>query len=151
MTTPSSPNSSPLVLLPCSGLLAEDLVQEALTKTYAAWPRLRDINNADAYTRKAITTTATSWWRRKSWHNERPHDLVPEPSTGRAQADTEEVQWIDGERFTALGFPKGFDSSDSSDDPFDLLVCTVDAGCTVVVSGLHLSDAPEFPVGEATN
>lgn len=61
------------------------------------------------------------------------------------------VQWIDGERFTALGFPKGFNSSDSSDDPFDLLVCTVDAGCTVVVSGLHLSDAPEFPVGEATN
>lgn len=70
--------------------LAEDLVQEALTKTYAAWPRLRDINNADAYTRKAITTTAISWWRRKSWRNERPHDLVPEPSTGRAQPDTEE-------------------------------------------------------------
>ncbi len=61
------------------------------------------------------------------------------------------VQWIDVAKFTALGFPRGFDSSDSSDDSFAILVCTVDADCTEVVSGLHLSDAPEFPVGEATN
>ena len=47
--------------------LAQDLVQEALTKTYVAWPRLRDKGNAEAYTRKAITTTAISWFRRKSW------------------------------------------------------------------------------------
>jgi RNA polymerase sigma-70 factor (sigma-E family) len=58
--------------------LAEDLLQEALTKTYVAWPRLRDINNAEAYTRKAITTTAISWWRRKSWQAEKPRDDVPE-------------------------------------------------------------------------
>ncbi|MBA2774568.1 MAG: SigE family RNA polymerase sigma factor [Nocardioidaceae bacterium] len=58
--------------------LAEDLLQEALTKTYVAWPRLHDINNAEAYTRKAITTTAISWWRRKSWHNEKPRGDVPE-------------------------------------------------------------------------
>ena len=42
------------------GQLAQDLVQEALTKTYAAWPRLRDPRNAEAYCRKAITTTAIS-------------------------------------------------------------------------------------------
>ncbi len=53
--------------------LAQDLVQEALTKTYVAWPRLRDTANAEAYTRKAITTTALSWFRRKSW-GERPTD-----------------------------------------------------------------------------
>ena len=41
--------------------LAEDLLQEALTKTYVAWPRLRDVSKAEAYTRKAITTTAISW------------------------------------------------------------------------------------------
>ena len=32
--------------------LAQDLVQEALTKTYVAWPRLRDTANAEAYTRR---------------------------------------------------------------------------------------------------
>ena len=57
---------------------AEDLLQEALTKTYIAWPRLRDPAAAEAYTRKAITTTAISWWRRKSWHNEKPRGEVPE-------------------------------------------------------------------------
>jgi len=57
--------------------LAEDLLQEALTKTYVAWPRLRDVRNAEAYTRKAITTTAISWWRRKSWQAEKPRDDVP--------------------------------------------------------------------------
>jgi RNA polymerase sigma-70 factor (sigma-E family) len=58
--------------------LAEDLVQEALVKTYVGWHRLRDPNNAEAYTRRAITTTAIGWWRRKSWRAERPHDDVPD-------------------------------------------------------------------------
>lgn len=58
--------------------LAEDLVQEALVKTYVAWRRLRDPNNAEAYTRRVITTTAISWWRRKSWRAERPNDDVPD-------------------------------------------------------------------------
>lgn len=58
--------------------LADDLVQEALTKTYIAWRKLRDPANAEAYTRKAITSTAITWWRRKAWHAERPRDDVPE-------------------------------------------------------------------------
>lgn len=58
--------------------LAQDLVQEALTKTYVAWPRLRDPRNAEAYCRKAITTTAISWFRRKGWANERPSGDLPE-------------------------------------------------------------------------
>ena len=61
--------------------LAQDLVQEALTKTYVAWPRLRDVGKAEAYTRKAITTTYISWWRRKAWRAERPRDDVPESGT----------------------------------------------------------------------
>lgn len=47
--------------------LADDLLQEALVKTYVAWPRLRDPGAAEAYCRKAIVTTAISWWRRRSW------------------------------------------------------------------------------------
>ncbi|MET9312599.1 SigE family RNA polymerase sigma factor [Kribbella sp. NPDC003505] len=63
--------------------LAEDLVQEALVKTYVGWRRLRDPNNAEAYTRRAITTTAIGWWRRKSWRAERPNDDVPDrPAAG---------------------------------------------------------------------
>src|SRR3954447_18476830 len=58
--------------------LAQDLVQEALTKTYVAWPRLRDTANAEAYCRKAITTTAITWFRRKGWANERPTETLPE-------------------------------------------------------------------------
>lgn len=62
--------------------LAQDLVQEALTKTYVAWPRLRDVNNAEAYTRKAITTTALTWFRRKGWDNERATAVLPETRHG---------------------------------------------------------------------
>ena len=62
--------------------LAQDLVQEALTKTYVAWPRLRDKRNAEAYARKAITTTAISWFRRRSWSHERATDSLPETAAG---------------------------------------------------------------------
>ena len=58
--------------------LAQDLVQEALTKTYVAWPRLRDKANAEAYTRKAITTTAITWFRRKRWSHELSSDTPPD-------------------------------------------------------------------------
>ncbi len=57
--------------------LAQDLVQESLTKTYLAWPRLRDVNNADAYTRRVIVTTAISWRRRRSF-SERPAETLPD-------------------------------------------------------------------------
>ncbi|GAA1717448.1 SigE family RNA polymerase sigma factor [Kribbella sp. NPDC056951] len=57
--------------------LADDLVQEALIKTYVAWRRMRDRNAAEAYTRKVITNTAIDWWRRKSYH-ERPHGDLPD-------------------------------------------------------------------------
>jgi RNA polymerase sigma-70 factor (sigma-E family) len=74
--------------------LAEDLLQEALTKTYVAWPRLRDINNAEAYTRKAITTTAISWWRRKSWKNEKPRDDVPDLGHEAQSEQVAQRDWL---------------------------------------------------------
>jgi RNA polymerase sigma-70 factor (sigma-E family) len=76
--------------------LAEDLLQEALTKTYVAWPRLRDVGNAEAYTRKAITTTAISWWRRKSWQAEKPRgDLPEQPTRGHSpDRDLAERDWL---------------------------------------------------------
>lgn len=60
--------------------LAQDLVQESLTKTYLAWPRLREVENAEAYTRRVIVTTAISWRRRRSFR-ERPAETVPDRGT----------------------------------------------------------------------
>ncbi|GAA4822973.1 SigE family RNA polymerase sigma factor [Nocardioides caeni] len=62
--------------------LAQDLVQEALTKTYVAWPRLRRLESAEAYTRKAITTTALTWFRKRNWNTERATGTVPERIAG---------------------------------------------------------------------
>ncbi len=65
--------------------LAQDLVQEALAKTYVAWPRLRDRANSEAYARRVVTTTAITWYRRKGWHGEQPTDRLPE--SGEALGD----------------------------------------------------------------
>ncbi|WP_028652308.1 SigE family RNA polymerase sigma factor [Nocardioides halotolerans] len=60
--------------------LAQDLLQEALVKTLIAWPRLRDRDNVEAYTRRIIVTTSISWRRRRSFH-ERPSEALPERAT----------------------------------------------------------------------
>jgi RNA polymerase sigma-70 factor (sigma-E family) len=55
-------------LLVQDGGLAEDLVQTALTKAWFAWRRIED---PEAYVRRIMVTTATSWWRRR-WMRETP-------------------------------------------------------------------------------
>lgn len=74
--------------------LAQDLVQEALTKTHVAWPRLRDQGRAHAYTRKAITTTAISWSRRKRWHAERPSGPPPETAAPGHADGVDQRTWL---------------------------------------------------------
>lgn len=54
----------------------EDLVQSALMRTYAAWPRLADPGNAEAYTRTVMVRLATRWHRRR-WLGEQPSEQVP--------------------------------------------------------------------------
>jgi RNA polymerase sigma-70 factor (sigma-E family) len=56
---------------------AEDLVQNALIATYAAWGRLEDPANAEAYARKTLVR-ATMRWRARKWHGELPTDVLPE-------------------------------------------------------------------------
>ena len=73
--------------------LAQDLVQEALTKTYVAWPRLRDPSRVEAYTRKAITTTAITWFRKKSW-SERTVATMPEDSRAGHADDVDQRAWL---------------------------------------------------------
>jgi RNA polymerase sigma-70 factor (ECF subfamily) len=72
---------------------AEDLLQTALTKTYLSWNRIRDPGAVEAYVRRTMTTTATSWWRRR-WHGERPSedapaapDSGPEPAAAVGERD----------------------------------------------------------------
>lgn len=67
--------------------LAEDLLQEAMTKAWFAWKRLDD--QPEAYVRKIIVTTYITWWRRK-WRGEQPTDVVPElPGVDLAAASDE--------------------------------------------------------------
>ena len=54
---------------------AEDLVQSALFRTFAAWDRLRAGEAAEAYTRKTMVHLA-SRWRRRRWHGEIPDDRI---------------------------------------------------------------------------
>jgi RNA polymerase sigma-70 factor (sigma-E family) len=77
--------------------LAQDLLQESLIKTYIAWPRLRDVGNAEAYTRRVIVTTSTSWRRRNSFH-ERPAEAVPE----HVVADAADLIAADADLWTHL-------------------------------------------------
>jgi RNA polymerase sigma-70 factor (sigma-E family) len=67
----------------------EDLAQEALIKTYRAWPRLYPDGDPEAYTR---TVMARAAWRagRRLWRREVPTAALPESSTpdGYAERDT---------------------------------------------------------------
>ena len=53
------------------------LIRRYLAGRYLAWRRLGEIEAIDAYARRVVATTATTWWRRR-WHGERPTDVFPE-------------------------------------------------------------------------
>ncbi|MFH8292754.1 SigE family RNA polymerase sigma factor [Streptomyces sp. NPDC018059] len=56
--------------------LAEDLLQTALAKVWPKWRRIAG-EHPEAYVRKVLVTTHTSWWRRH-WRGEVPHGELPE-------------------------------------------------------------------------
>ncbi|ADU50093.1 RNA polymerase, sigma-24 subunit, ECF subfamily [Intrasporangium calvum DSM 43043] len=55
--------------------LAEDLVQTALAKAWFAWGRIEGA--PEAYVRRIMVNTYSTWWRRK-WNGEEPTDELPE-------------------------------------------------------------------------
>jgi RNA polymerase sigma-70 factor (sigma-E family) len=72
---------------------AEDLLQTALAKTYLAWGRIREHEAVDAYVRRVLVTTQTSFWRRR--RPEALYDEVPEQA-GRdhhADSDLHDALW----------------------------------------------------------
>ncbi len=68
---------------------AEDLLQGALTNTFLAWGRINDPGAVEAYVRRTLANTATSWWRRR-WHRERSTATLPEAAGGDAMRDVDE-------------------------------------------------------------
>lgn len=73
--------------------LAEDLLQTALAK---AWPRWSGIEgNPEAYVRKILVNTYSTWWRRR-WNGESPTDELPEPVTSQDDGSLSDLR-------TALG------------------------------------------------
>jgi RNA polymerase sigma-70 factor (sigma-E family) len=56
--------------------LAEDLLQTALARAYPRWSRVQR-EDPEAYVRKIMVNTWSSWWRRR-WRGEVPTDRLPE-------------------------------------------------------------------------
>ncbi|MFI6602973.1 SigE family RNA polymerase sigma factor [Nonomuraea sp. NPDC050536] len=63
---------------------AEDLLQNALTKTYLAWDRIQDRGALDGYVRRAMVNINISQWRRRKVA-EFPSDDLPEQACGAEQ------------------------------------------------------------------
>ena len=55
--------------------LAEDLLQTALVKAWGSWRRVD--HDHEAYVRRILVNTYSTWWRRK-WHGEVPTEALPE-------------------------------------------------------------------------
>lgn len=77
-------------LLASNPAQAEDLLQISLTKTYLAWPRLRDPGAAEAYTRRVLANASISWWRQKLNRLERPVDVLPDHGVEHPASDLAE-------------------------------------------------------------
>lgn len=76
---------------------AEDLVQTALA---SAWPKFDKVDNFEAYVRRVMVNTFTSWWRRK-WNGEFPTE-------GAGDDQVHHDHDIDVDLMAALGeLPRG--------------------------------------------
>ncbi|CAN7152237.1 SigE family RNA polymerase sigma factor [Terrabacter sp. LjRoot27] len=67
--------------------LAEDLVQTSLAKAWFAWGRIE--GQPDAYVRRVMVNTYSSWWRRR-WNGEVATEELPERAAGAGHRPTED-------------------------------------------------------------
>ena len=71
--------------------LAEDLLQTALSKAWFAWARID--TSPEAYVRRILVTTYSSWWRRR-WNGEQATAELPEqvgPDASAASDDSHDL------------------------------------------------------------
>lgn len=71
---------------------AEDLLQASLTKTYLAWPRIKDKSAADAYVRTTMSRTLVSCWRRRRY-DEHTTETLPEVAVHDVLGDDRDAVW----------------------------------------------------------
>src|SRR3954464_12847322 len=57
---------------------AQDLVQNTLAKLYRGWDRIREVDNLDAYARRALVNEYRTAWRRPVRRAEHLVEAVPE-------------------------------------------------------------------------
>ena len=67
-------------LLTSDWALAEDLVQTAFSRAYPRWSRIES-DAPEAYVRKVMVNTWSSWWRRR-WRGEVPAASLPDMAAG---------------------------------------------------------------------
>ncbi|GLY27729.1 SigE family RNA polymerase sigma factor [Kineosporia sp. NBRC 101731] len=72
--------------------VAEDCVQEALTRVHRRWHRLGD-DNPEPYVRKAVVNAALSW-RRKRRIREVPLESAPAPAVGLGATEPVDEQLV---------------------------------------------------------
>ena len=72
--------------------LAEDLVQTSLAKAWFAWARIE--GQPDAYVRRVMVNTYSSWWRRR-WNGEEATAELPERGarSGHRPAEAADIAW----------------------------------------------------------
>lgn len=75
---------------------AEDLLQSALTQAWLRWNRIA--GSHEAYVRRILVNTYTSWWRRK-WNDERPTEDLPDDGT----ADPSDAAGASHDLWQAMG------------------------------------------------
>jgi RNA polymerase sigma-70 factor (sigma-E family) len=76
-------------LLTGSVQAAEELLQEALVRTLARWPKVTaDGNSPEAYVRKVMLNEVRNQWRRRQVRVEDPTDLPPEVA-GRSDLENQ--------------------------------------------------------------
>jgi len=61
--------------------MAEDLVQATLERVWPRWQRVVRDGDPEAYVRRVLVNTYSSWWRRK-WRGESPTSDLPETASG---------------------------------------------------------------------
>lgn len=69
--------------------LAEDLVQTSLAKAWFAWARIE--GQPDAYVRRVMVNTYSSWWRRR-WNGEEATAELPERGVGSGPRPADDVR-----------------------------------------------------------
>ncbi len=72
---------------------AEDIVQQALTKLYAAWPRASRLESVDAYVRRIVVNAHIDETRRP-WRRERPVESgLDQPVDDAVSVEDSDALW----------------------------------------------------------